>query len=66
MEGNYSYQIANPYSPIVPSALILVPRYLQSLKVSTAYLHDFTQMHLKINGNKDLIIMLVTTDLSRN
>jgi hypothetical protein len=32
------HQIKNPYSPIVPSAWTLVPRYLWSLKVSTAYL----------------------------
>jgi hypothetical protein len=55
---------ANPYSPIVPSVLILVPRYLQSVNVSTAYLqHHFIQMGLQMNGKSKLITVSVTTEL---
>lgn len=50
--------MANPYSPIVPSALILVPRYLQSVNVSTAYLQHLENITFCLKGY-DIFFLLV-------
>jgi hypothetical protein len=38
------HQVTDPYSPTVPSGQILVPKYLQSRKVSTAYLWNMAHI----------------------
>lgn len=61
------HQVTGPYSPTVPSGRILVPKYLQSRKVSTAYLWNMAYIgHCAWEMTKALKIFFMNHIVSKN